>query len=217
VAAPDSVHSRLVSNPAPASAGYLVKRSLDLTVAALALLALAPILALIALGVKLDSPGDVLYVDKRIGRQGRTFNCYKFRTMVANADQLLAHLAHKNERDGILFKIANDPRVTRIGRRLRKHSLDELPQLYNVIRGDMSLVGPRPPSVYEVQQYNPSALRRLEVLPGLTGLWQVEARQDPSFASYISLDIAYIENWSLLLDLRILVRTVGVVVTGTGS
>jgi lipopolysaccharide/colanic/teichoic acid biosynthesis glycosyltransferase len=217
VAAPDSVHSRLVSNPAPASAGYLVKRSLDLTVAALALLALAPILALIALGVKLDSPGDVLYVDKRIGRQGRTFNCYKFRTMVANADQLLAHLAHKNERDGILFKIANDPRVTRIGRRLRKHSLDELPQLYNVIRGDMSLVGPRPPSVYGVQQYNPSALRRLEVLPGLTGLWQVEARQDPSFASYISLDIAYIENWSLLLDLRILVRTVGVVVTGTGS
>jgi lipopolysaccharide/colanic/teichoic acid biosynthesis glycosyltransferase len=217
VAAPDSVHSRLVSNPAPASAGYLVKRSLDLTVAALALLALAPILALIALGVKLDSPGGVLYVDKRIGRQGRTFNCYKFRTMVANADQLLAHLAHKNERDGILFKIANDPRITRFGRRLRKHSLDELPQLYNVIRGDMSLVGPRPPSVYEVQQYNPSALRRLEVLPGLTGLWQVEARQDPSFASYISLDIAYIENWSLLLDLRILVRTVGVVITGTGS
>lgn len=189
----------------------------SITVAALALLALAPILAIIALGVKLDSPGDVLYVDKRIGRKGRTFNCYKFRTMVANADQLLAHLAHKNERDGILFKIANDPRITRFGRRLRKHSLDELPQLYNVIRGDMSLVGPRPPSVYEVQQYNPSALRRLEVLPGLTGLWQVEARQDPSFASYISLDIAYIENWSLLLDLRILVRTVGVVVTGTGS
>jgi lipopolysaccharide/colanic/teichoic acid biosynthesis glycosyltransferase len=217
VAAPDSVHSPLISNPVPASAGYLVKRSLDLTVAAFALLALAPILAIIALGVKLDSPGDVLYVDKRLGRQGRTFNCYKFRTMVANADQLRAHLAHKNERDGILFKIANDPRVTRFGRRLRKHSLDELPQLYNVLRGDMSLVGPRPPRLYEVQHYNSSALRRLEVLPGLTGLWQVEARHDPSFASYISLDIAYIENWSLLLDLRILVRTVGVVVTGTGS
>jgi lipopolysaccharide/colanic/teichoic acid biosynthesis glycosyltransferase len=215
VAAPDSVHS--ISNPALASAGYLVKRSLDLTVAALALLVLAPILAIIALGVKLDSPGGVLYVDKRIGRQGRTFNCYKFRTMVADADQLRAYLAHKNERDGILFKIANDPRVTRFGRRLRKHSLDELPQLYNVVRGDMSLVGPRPPRASEVQQYNPSELRRLDVLPGLTGLWQVEARQDPSFASYISLDTAYIENWSLLLDLRILVRTVGVVVTGTGS
>jgi lipopolysaccharide/colanic/teichoic acid biosynthesis glycosyltransferase len=217
VAAPDSVRTMLISSPTLAPAGYLVKRSLDLTVAALGLLALAPILAIIAMGVKLDSPGGVLYVDKRIGRQGRIFNCYKFRTMVANADQLRAHLAHKNERDGILFKIANDPRVTRFGRRLRKHSLDELPQLYNVIRGDMSLVGPRPSMASEVQQYSPSQLRRLDVLPGLTGLWQVEARQDPSFASYISLDTAYIENWSLLLDLRILVRTVGVVLSGTGS
>ena len=217
VAAPDSVHPRFISNPSLVSVGYLAKRTLDPIVAALGLVALAPVLAIIAIGVKLDSPGGVFYVDRRIGRHGRTFNCYKFRSMVANADQLRAHLADRNERDGILFKIANDPRVTRFGRHLRKHSLDELPQLYNVILGDMSLVGPRPPKVYEVQQYNPCALRRLEVLPGITGLWQVEARQDPSFASYISLDIAYIENWSLLLDLRILIRTVGVVVTGTGS
>jgi lipopolysaccharide/colanic/teichoic acid biosynthesis glycosyltransferase len=216
VAALDSIHPKLISNPSLASAGYLVKRALDITVAALGLLALSPILAIIAIGVKLDSPGAVLYVAERIGRRGRTFKCYKFRTMIANADQFRAHLALKNERDGILFKIANDPRVTPFGRNLRKHSLDELPQLYNVIRGDMSLVGPRPPMASEVQQYNLSQMRRLDVLPGLTGLWQVEARQDPSFTSYISLDTAYIENWSLLLDLKILVRTVGVVVTGTG-
>jgi lipopolysaccharide/colanic/teichoic acid biosynthesis glycosyltransferase len=216
VAAPYSVHPRLISNPSFASVGYLVKRALDLVVATLGLVVLAPILVIIAIGVKLDSPGGVLYVDKRIGRRGRTFDCYKFRSMVANADQLRARLAHKNERDGILFKIANDPRVTHFGRRLRKHSLDELPQLYNVIRGDMSLVGPRPPRANEVQQYNPAELRRLDVLPGLTGLWQVEARQDPSFSSYISLDTAYIENWSLLLDLKILVRTIGVVVAGSG-
>jgi exopolysaccharide biosynthesis polyprenyl glycosylphosphotransferase len=196
---------------------FLAKRALDLTVASLGLLALAPFLAIIAIAIKFDSPGSVLYAAKRIGRKGRTFDCYKFRTMVENADLLKADLVHRNERDGILFKIANDPRITRFGQRLRKYSLDELPQLFNVIRGDMSLVGPRPPIASEVEQYDLSHLRRLDVLPGITGLWQVEARQDPSFESYISLDTAYVENWSLLLDLKILVRTVGVVITGTGS
>jgi lipopolysaccharide/colanic/teichoic acid biosynthesis glycosyltransferase len=136
---------------------------------------------------------------------------------VQNADLLKAQLEHMNERDGILFKIANDPRITAVGRWLRKYSLDELPQFYNVLLGDMSLVGPRPPIANEVKQYDPSHLRRLDVLPGITGLWQVEARQDPSFDSYISLDTAYVDNWSLLLDMRILARTVGVVVAGTGS
>lgn len=196
---------------------YLVKRALDLTVATAGLMALSPILAAIAIGVKLDSAGPVFYAAKRIGRKGRTFDCYKFRTMVTNADKLKADLEHMNERKGILFKIVNDPRITRFGARLRKYSLDELPQLYNVVRGDMSLVGPRPPIASEVEQYELSHLRRLDVLPGLTGLWQVEARQDPSFDSYISLDTAYVENWSLSLDLKILIRTVGVVVTGTGS
>jgi exopolysaccharide biosynthesis polyprenyl glycosylphosphotransferase len=196
---------------------YLVKRALDLTIASLGLIALSPIMAAIAIGVRLDSPGPIFYAAKRIGRKGRTFDCYKFRTMVTNADKLKADLEHMNERKGILFKIVNDPRITRFGARLRKYSLDELPQLYNVVRGDMSLVGPRPPIASEVEQYDLSHLRRLDVLPGLTGLWQVEARQDPSFDSYISLDTAYVENWSLSLDLKILARTVGVVITGTGS
>jgi lipopolysaccharide/colanic/teichoic acid biosynthesis glycosyltransferase len=137
--------------------------------------------------------------------------------MVGNADQLKADLEHMNERDSVLFKIANDPRITEVGRVLRKYSLDELPQFYNVLRGDMSLVGPRPPMASEVEKYDLAHLRRLDVLPGITGLWQVEARQDPSFDSYISLDTAYVENWSLMMDFRILARTVGVVLSGTGS
>jgi lipopolysaccharide/colanic/teichoic acid biosynthesis glycosyltransferase len=137
--------------------------------------------------------------------------------MVQDADNLKADLEHMNERDGVLFKIEKDPRITKVGKWLRKFSLDELPQFYNVLTGDMSLVGPRPPMASEVEQYDLAHLRRLDVLPGITGLWQVEARQDPSFDSYISLDTAYIENWSLWLDMKILARTVSVVLSGTGS
>ena len=196
---------------------FLVKRSLDVAVSGVGLLLMSPFLVVIALLVKLGSKGPVFYRAQRVGRKGRTFNCYKFRTMVVNADKLREDMAHLNEREGVLFKISNDPRVTKIGARLRKYSLDELPQLFNVLKGDMSLVGPRPPMAKEVEQYDLAHLRRLDVLPGMTGLWQVEARQDPSFDSYISLDTAYVENWNLLLDLRILARTVGVVVHGTGS
>jgi len=196
---------------------FLLKRALDATASAFALLLLSPVMLAIAVAIKLDSRGPIFYRAQRIGRKGRTFACYKFRTMVTNADKLKEDLKHMNERDGILFKIANDPRITRVGRVLRKYSLDELPQFYNVLRGDMSLVGPRPPIASEVEQYDLSHLRRLDVLPGITGLWQVEARQDPSFDSYISLDTAYVENWSLWLDLKILARTVGVVFSGTGS
>ncbi len=196
---------------------FMMKRALDLTLSTIALVILSPIMLLIALIVRIDSPGPILYRAKRIGRKGRTFSCYKFRTMVPEADALKAKLAHLNERDGILFKLTNDPRVTRFGRILRKYSLDELPQFFNVLRGDMSLVGPRPPMAAEVEQYDLSHLRRLDVLPGITGLWQVEARQDPSFDSYISLDTAYVENWTIWLDLKILVRTVNVVLGGTGA
>jgi exopolysaccharide biosynthesis polyprenyl glycosylphosphotransferase len=196
---------------------FLLKRGLDIAVASFALLVASPVMLTIAVAVRMDSGGSTFYGAKRIGRKGRTFSCYKFRTMVQNADDLKAELEHMNERDGILFKIANDPRITKIGAVLRKYSLDELPQLYNVLRGDMSLVGPRPPMATEVEQYDLAHLRRLDVLPGITGLWQVEARQDPSFDSYISLDTAYVENWSLWLDLKILARTVHVVLSGTGT
>ncbi len=196
---------------------FLMKRVLDTTGAVLAMVIGAPFMLVLIAAVKLDSEGPVFYRAQRIGRKGRTFTCYKFRTMCANADNLKKDLEHRNERDGILFKITNDPRVTRVGRILRKYSLDELPQFYNVLRGDMSMVGPRPPIASEVEQYDIAHLRRLDVLPGMTGLWQVEARQDPSFDSYISLDTAYVENWSLWLDLKILARTVGVVFSGTGS
>jgi lipopolysaccharide/colanic/teichoic acid biosynthesis glycosyltransferase len=171
----------------------------------------------IAIAIRMDSEGPIFYRASRIGRKGRTFSCFKFRTMVANADKMREQLSHMNERDSVLFKIANDPRITRVGRWLRKYSLDELPQFYNVLLGDMSLVGPRPPIAHEVEQYDLSHLRRLNVLPGITGLWQVEARQDPSFDSYISLDTAYVENWSLWLDMKILARTISVVFAGTGS
>ncbi len=196
---------------------FLIKRVLDVLLSGMALAVLAPFMLVIALLIRLDSPGPIFYRAARIGRKGRTFTCLKFRTMVADADKLREDLAHQNERDGILFKMSNDPRITKVGARLRKYSLDELPQFINVLLGDMSLVGPRPPLAAEVEKYDLSHLRRLDVLPGITGLWQVEARQDPSFDSYISLDTAYVENWNLLLDLRILARTVGVVLAGTGS
>ncbi len=196
---------------------FLIKRVIDVVVSALGLVLLWPVMLAIAIAVKLDSPGPVLYCSDRIGRKGVKFSCYKFRTMVQDADAKREELLHKNERDGVLFKIDQDPRITKLGRRLRKYSLDEIPQLWNVLVGDMSLVGPRPPIAAEVEQYELSHLKRLDVLPGMTGLWQVEARQDPSFDSYISLDTAYVENWNLMLDLRILARTIGVVFGGTGS
>ena len=197
--------------------GFMLKRVLDTTVSVIGLLATSPIMLAIALAIRLDSPGPIFYKAQRIGRKGRTFSCYKFRTMVQDADKLKADLEHMNERDSVLFKIKKDPRITRVGKVLRKYSLDELPQFYNVLKGDMSLVGPRPPMAAEVELYDLAHLRRLDVLPGITGLWQVEARQDPSFDSYISLDTAYVENWNLMMDLRILARTVGVVLSGTGS
>ena len=197
--------------------GNLLKKICDSVLSSFLLLALLPIFVIISILIKLDSPGPVFYVSRRIGKKGRVFPCCKFRTMVANADQLRNSLEALNERDGILFKIKKDPRLTRIGRTLRKFSLDELPQLFNVFTGDMSLVGPRPPLAGEVSKYELEHFRRLEVLPGITGLWQVHARQDPSFNRYVALDLAYVENWSFWLDLKILVRTAQVVVRGTGS
>ena len=196
---------------------HMAKRALDLLLSSMALIVLSPIMLAIAIAVRMDSDGPILFRSFRIGLKGRQFVCYKFRTMVKDAEVLKADLEHKNERDGVLFKIADDPRITRVGRFLRKYSLDEIPQFYNVLIGDMSMVGPRPPIASEVEQYDVLHLRRLDVLPGITGLWQVEARQDPSFDSYISLDTAYVDNWDLAMDIKILIRTIGVVLGGTGS
>jgi len=197
--------------------GLLFKRVFDFAFSITVLFILSPLLAIIAIAIKLDSPGPVFYLSERIGKKGRVFHCVKFRTMVCDAEKRRAEFVHMNERDGVLFKIANDPRITRLGRILRKYSFDELPQFFNVLKGEMSVVGPRPPIASEVQGYNLSHLRRLDVLPGVTGLWQVQGRQDPSFASYVSLDVTYIENWSIWLDFKIILRTIGVVFAGTGS
>jgi len=198
------------------SVGLFFKRLLDIAVSTTGLLIAALPMLLIAVVIKMDSRGSALYVSERIGRWGKPFKCFKFRTMTLNAEALQNDLISRNERDGILFKLRNDPRVTRVGRLLRKYSLDELPQLLNVLRGEMSLVGPRPSIPPEVAKFAPEHLHRLAVLPGLTGLWQVKARQDSSFGKYISLDMTYVRNWSLWLDLKILFWTVDVVLRGTG-
>ncbi len=197
--------------------GLFFKRAFDIVFSILVLVVLSPFLLAIAVAIKLDSPGPVLYLSERIGKRGVVFRCIKFRTMVLDAEKRRAELMHMNERDGVLFKVANDPRITKLGHFLRKYSLDELPQFFNVLFGDMSVVGPRPPIASEVKQYKLSHLRRLDVTPGITGLWQVQGRQDPSFASYVSLDVTYIDNWSVWLDFKIIMKTVGVVFAGTGT
>lgn len=194
-----------------------VKRLVDALVAGGALIALSPLLAAIAALVKVDSPGPALYCALRVGRKGKLFRCYKFRTMVSNADDLKLHLRCNNERAGPFFKISNDPRITRLGHYLRRYSLDELPQLWNVVKGEMSLVGPRPHPVDDVAEYEIEHLARLDVTPGITGLWQVTARRDPSFHRGMELDREYIRKWSLLLDAQILLKTVLAVVQGSGA
>jgi exopolysaccharide biosynthesis polyprenyl glycosylphosphotransferase len=196
--------------------GLLAKRALDVGLAALALIILAPLLALIAAAIRVDSSGPVLYRAPRIGKKGLKFLCCKFRTMVVDADRVKKALLDFNERTGPIFKIEHDPRITRVGHFLRRYSLDELPQLWNVLLGEMSLVGPRPHPLDDYQRYGLQHLRRLDVTPGITGLWQVTARRDPSFYKNMELDLEYIDQWSLWEDLKILVRTLRVVVAGTG-
>lgn len=205
----------LSNQPAPAFELWL-KRCMDLVFAFLGLLITSPVMAVAALAIKLDSPGPVIYAAWRVGRKGRRFRCYKFRTMVSEADRLKDYLRHMNERDGATFKIANDPRITRVGRFLRRYSIDELPQFYNVLRGDMSIVGPRPHPVDDFQHYQLADLRRLDVLPGITGMWQVNARHDPSFEKNVLLDLEYIQNWTIWLDLKIILKTVPEVCRGAG-
>ena len=195
----------------------VVKRILDVVGGAVLLVILSPILVIAGLAVALTSRGPVLFVHDRVGKAGRVFRLLKFRTMNHGAHDVKAEVAHLNETNGPVFKIRSDPRLTRIGRTLRKTSIDELPQLINVIRGEMSLVGPRPPLPEEVKTYGPREHQRLSVKPGLTCIWQVSGRSDLDFDTWVAMDIEYIESWNLRLDLRLLLDTVPAVVTGRGA
>jgi exopolysaccharide biosynthesis polyprenyl glycosylphosphotransferase len=196
--------------------GLAVKRAMDVVVSAAGLAICAPLLALAAVWIRLDSPGSAIYTAPRMGQKGKVFRCYKLRTMQADADSVKDKLREKNERNGPFFKMQNDPRITFAGQWLRRYSIDELPQLVNVLIGDMSLVGPRPHPLDDCERYTIEHLRRLDVKPGVTGLWQVTARRDPCFEKNMKLDLEYIENWSLRLDLLILLRTIPSIVRAEG-
>lgn len=188
-----------------------VKRGMDIVVATTLLILTLPLVVAAALAIKLDDGGPVLFRQQRVGKDGRRFTLYKLRSMVPDAERRLPGLRPGNHRDGPLFKLRNDPRVTKVGRFLRSTSIDELPQLFAVLKGTMSIVGPRPALPEEVAQFDETLLGRLRVLPGITGLWQVRARDDPSFESYRRFDLAYVERWSLRLDVVIMATTAVVV------
>jgi exopolysaccharide biosynthesis polyprenyl glycosylphosphotransferase len=193
------------------------KRVLDLLMASLGLVATLPVWLAIAIAIKLDSAGPVIFVQDRVGQNGRRFPFYKFRSMYVDAEHRLAEVRAHNEVDGPVFKMRKDPRVSRVGAILRRTSLDELPQLINVLKGDMSMVGPRPPLPREVEQYRPSDRVRLSVKPGLTCLWQVRGRSTLGFETWMEYDREYVSAMSLWLDLRILIRTVGAVISCRGA
>lgn len=194
-----------------------LKRALDTSVAAIALVGVSPIMLITAFAVKLDSPGPVFFKQTRVGKWGATFGCYKFRSMYIDADQRKQTLMPKNEADGPVFKIKNDPRITRVGRFIRKMSIDELPQLINVLRGEMSLVGPRPPVPKEVAQYTVDQLHRLDVIPGITGLQQISGRSNLNFKRWVELDLQYISEQSFWKDIEILIKTIPAVLTSRGA
>ena len=195
----------------------VLKRAIDMLLATLGLVATIPIWIAICAAIRLESPGSPIFIQERVGRRGRRFRFYKFRSMYVDAESRLHEVLVHNETDGPVFKIRQDPRITRVGAFLRRTSLDELPQLLNVLKGDMSLVGPRPPLPREVDQYRPGDLVRLQVKPGLTCLWQVSGRSNVGFDQWMELDRQYVRQMSLWLDLSILARTVGAVLSMRGA
>lgn len=195
----------------------LIKRTSDVVLSSIGIVILASLFLLFATLIKITSPGPVLFKQKRVGLDGKTFEMFKFRSMIANAEKLFPQLEPLSEVEGYLFKMKDDPRLTPLGKFMRRYSLDELPQLFNVLLGDMSLVGPRPPLPAEVEKYSPWHKKRLRVRPGITGPWQVSGRSLLPFEDMVRLDIYYIENWSLWLDLKILFRTIPVVLLGSGA
>jgi exopolysaccharide biosynthesis polyprenyl glycosylphosphotransferase len=206
-----------VDHPQLSGPRQILKDLFDRCAAGLALMFFAPLMLFIAVAIRLSDGGPALFKQTRVGKNGKTFQIYKFRTMVVDAEQRLAELQDMNEFDGVLFKMRRDPRITPVGARLRKWSLDELPQLFNVLLGEMSLVGPRPPLPAEAALYADHVRRRLAVRPGLTGLWQISGRSDLTWDESVRLDIRYVENWSLALDLQILWKTFSVIVRGAGA
>ncbi|MGI9534647.1 MAG: sugar transferase [Thermodesulfobacteriota bacterium] len=198
--------------------GVFLKRTMDLCGGICMFLLTFPLLIAVAAIVKIDSPnGPVVYKSKRVGKKGKTFNCYKFRTMVPNANDLKEKLRDINEKSGPFFKLKDDPRLTKVGKFIRKYSIDELPQMFNVIKGDMSLVGPRPHPTDDFALYDLEHYRRLDVKPGITSLWAVEARNDPSFERNMELDLYYIENWDIWLDIKVVLKTFPAVFRGSGN
>jgi exopolysaccharide biosynthesis polyprenyl glycosylphosphotransferase len=196
---------------------HTMKRGIDLVLGGLAVLLLSPVLAAVAIAVRLESPGPVLFRQQRVGVAGSPFTMFKFRSMVIDAEARLSQLARTNEGSGLLFKMRDDPRVTRVGRFIRRYSLDELPQLFNVLNGTMSLIGPRPPLPREVAEYEGRVHRRLLIKPGITGLWQISGRSNLSWEESVKLDLYYVENWSILSDFVVLLKTVRAVLKRDGA
>lgn len=186
------------------------KRGIDVIVAGVGLILLSPIITIVACAIKLTSKGPIFFLQKRVGKNGELFNMYKFRSMVVNAEELKEKLKHKNEMSGPMFKMKDDPRVTKVGKFIRKTSLDELPQLWNVLKGDMSLVGPRPSLPKEVEQFDSWMFKRLTVRPGLTCYWQVSGRNNIDFEDWMKLDVKYVEERNLWIDIKLIFKTVGV-------
>ncbi|HEY6790726.1 MAG TPA: sugar transferase, partial [Trebonia sp.] len=206
-----------VDHPQLSGARQVLKGMFDRVVAIVALVLLSPLLLAFAAAIRLSDRGPALFTQTRVGKHGEDFRIYKFRTMVVDAEARLAELRTHNEHDGVLFKMRRDPRITAIGAYLRKYSIDELPQLINVVRGEMSLVGPRPALPDETARYADHVRRRLAVKPGLTGMWQVNGRSDLSWEESVRLDLRYVENWSFALDLQILWKTIAVLLRGSGA
>ena len=206
-----------VDHPQLSGPRQVLKGFFDRAMAGLALLLLSPLMVAIAVAIRLNDRGPALFAQTRVGKDGHTFKIYKFRTMVVDAEARLAELMPANDSDGVLFKLRRDPRITAIGGKLRKYSVDELPQLINVVKGEMSLVGPRPPLPAEAARYADHVRRRLVVKPGITGMWQVNGRSDLSWDESVRLDLRYVENWSFALDLQILWKTVAVILRGSGA
>lgn len=196
---------------------YLFKRIFDIIASAGGLILLSPVMAGIAIKIKAEDGGSIIYRQKRIGKNGKSFEMYKFRSMVENADHLFEKMKDKNNVDGAMFKMKNDPRITKTGKFLRKHSLDELPQLFNVLKGDMSLVGPRPPLPSETKQYTKYDKQRLLVVPGCTGLWQATVRNEVGFNDMVQLDLKYIKKASFMFDLSILLKTIKIIFKPNGA